>query len=176
MKSTHSAGMLQHIYMYTCLQLQYSYLLCINSTFRKFQYVFLHTCMHSSYVNAVVFYCQSFRELSQWLSHFCSKHIISHDVAISFGVKGLKELYLNSLWSCEFGLALLLCTHACVCVVNHSKNGAFFIGGLYSGSQNSTLPNVYWLNNFNNILRSYGQKISYLLLYAYIRELCMQCS
>ena len=48
----------------------------------------------------------------------------------------------------------------CVCVLFQcSQNGWFFIGGLYSGAQNSTITNVYWLNNFDNILQSYGNPL-----------------
>ena len=48
----------------------------------------------------------------------------------------------------------------CVYALFHcSQNGWFFIGGLYSGAENSTITNVYWLNNFNDILRSYGKPL-----------------
>ena len=48
----------------------------------------------------------------------------------------------------------------CVYALLHcSQNGWFFIGGLYSGAENSTITNVYWLNNFNDILQSYGKPL-----------------
>ena len=59
----------------------------------------------------------------------------------------------------------LICVH-CLCLpqLSYWKSDFFFfsneslfnVGSYYAGDENATTPQIYWLNNFDNILRSYG--------------------
>ena len=37
------------------------------------------------------------------------------------------------------------------------SNASYNVGDYYAGSQNDTTTNVYYLNNFDDLLRSYGE-------------------
>ena len=43
------------------------------------------------------------------------------------------------------------------CDVFLYSNASYNVGDYYAGSQNDTTTNVYYLNNFDDLLRSYGE-------------------
>ena len=74
-------------------------------------------------------------------------------------------MHVGVICACECDMCMWVCCvicacgcamSYCICLTISSNTSWYFVGAYYAGGYNSTTNTVFWLNNFDNLARSYG--------------------
>ena len=66
--------------------------------------------------------------------------------------------YLDLIYALHHGtMYTSMCVCTCYASILYYSDSRYDVGQFYAAALNDTSPDVYYLNNFNNLLRSYGE-------------------